>query len=179
MTKKLFFDTDCLSSFLWVKQENLLLRLYPGKIVVPNEVADELSNPCLPHIKRRLSYLCSSGQFEKKQLLYGSQESKLFFEMITNPVMNVAPIGKGEAAALSLAKVYKGIIASNDIKDIVYYVEKWELEHITTAEILVEAKCMGLIDEYDGNIIWEDMLVKKRSLPASTFTDYIKGSEKN
>jgi hypothetical protein len=35
MTSDLFFDTDCLSSFLWVKNENILLQLYPGRIVLP------------------------------------------------------------------------------------------------------------------------------------------------
>jgi len=38
MTKKLYFDTDCLSSFLWVNQEEILFKLYPGMMVVPNEV---------------------------------------------------------------------------------------------------------------------------------------------
>jgi len=179
MTKKLFFDTDCLSSFLWVNQERLLLRLYPGRIVVPNEVASELSNPCISHIKKRLSHLYSLGQFEKKQLMHGSEESRLFFDMVTNPERNVVPIGKGEAAALALAKVYEGVVASNNIRDILYYVEKWNLAYITTAEILIEAKKMGLIDEYDGNTIWENMLAKKRSLPADTFSEYIRNSMKN
>lgn len=44
MTKQLFFDTDCLSSFLWVHREDILLRLYPGKIVLPQQVFNELSN---------------------------------------------------------------------------------------------------------------------------------------
>ncbi len=30
MTSQLFFDTDCLSAFLWVKEENILFKLYPG-----------------------------------------------------------------------------------------------------------------------------------------------------
>ncbi len=57
MTKKLFFDTDCLTSFLWVNQEDLLLRLYPGRIIIPNEVAAELSNPCIPHIRRKMNQM--------------------------------------------------------------------------------------------------------------------------
>ncbi len=179
MTKKLFFDTDCLSSFLCVNQEELLLRLYPGRIVVPNEVAGELSNPSMHHIKRKLSHLFFLGQLEKKQLITGTEESGLFIKMVINPAKNVIPIGKGEAAALALAKVYDGIIASNNIKDIQYYVEQWGLEYIATAEILVDAKKMGLIDEYDGNKIWEDMLAKKRSLPADTFSEYVRNSEKN
>ena len=34
MTDKLFFDTDCISAFLWVKEENILFKLYPGKIIL-------------------------------------------------------------------------------------------------------------------------------------------------
>ncbi len=156
-----------------------MLRLYPGRIVVPNEVAAELSNPCIPHIRKKINHMNSLGQLEKKQLVNGSKESRLFYEMIANPDKNVVPIGKGEAAALALAKMYEGIVASNNIKDILYYVEKWAPDYITSAEILVEAKRLSLIDECDGSKIWLDMLAKKRSLPADSFTEYIEHREKN
>jgi hypothetical protein len=39
-------------------------------------------------------------------------------------------------------------------------VKKWDLDFITSADNLVEAKRMRLIDEYDGNKIWLDMLAK-------------------
>lgn len=38
LTEALFFDTDCLSAFLWVGNESLLPQLYPGKIVIPKPV---------------------------------------------------------------------------------------------------------------------------------------------
>ena len=43
----LFFDTDCISAFLWVNEEFLLSQLYPTKIVIPQEVYKELSNPSI------------------------------------------------------------------------------------------------------------------------------------
>jgi hypothetical protein len=43
MTDKLFFDTDCISAFLWVKEENIILKLYPGKIILPKPVLNELT----------------------------------------------------------------------------------------------------------------------------------------
>ena len=64
-------------------------------------------------------------------------------------------------------------------KDIRYYAEKWDLDYITSAEILVEAKYMSLIDESEGSKIWLDMLAKKRSLPANSFTEYIEHMRKN
>lgn len=51
MTDKLFFDTDCISAFLWVKEENILFKLYPNRVVLPKQVFDELSNPSIPSHK--------------------------------------------------------------------------------------------------------------------------------
>lgn len=53
MTDDLFFDTDCLSAFLWINETNILNELYGGRIVLPEPVYQELSNPCIPHIKQR------------------------------------------------------------------------------------------------------------------------------
>ena len=51
LTEPLFFDTDCLSAFLWVDNESILAKLYPGRIVIPRQVYNELSHPGLNHIK--------------------------------------------------------------------------------------------------------------------------------
>lgn len=37
MIEQLIFDTDCISAFLWVGRENLLLKLYAGRIVLPKQ----------------------------------------------------------------------------------------------------------------------------------------------
>lgn len=34
MINLLFFDSDCISAFLWVNEQNLLTLLYPGKVVL-------------------------------------------------------------------------------------------------------------------------------------------------
>ncbi|WP_347489266.1 hypothetical protein ABDB91_18870 [Desulfoscipio sp. XC116] len=48
---------------------------------------------------------------------------------------------------IALAKVYAGILASNNLKDISKYVEKYDLEHVDTGGILVSALNAGYIDE--------------------------------
>lgn len=45
MTEPLFFDTDCLSAFLWVNDHSLLALLYPGRIVIPAEAYDDRGYP--------------------------------------------------------------------------------------------------------------------------------------
>ncbi|MEW6661358.1 MAG: hypothetical protein ACOY9Y_05300 [Bacillota bacterium] len=174
MIKELFFDTDSISSFLWVKQENLLLQLYTGRIILPYDVFVELSNPSIPHIKRKISALCSNSDITTMKIMTGTEEYKLFYEIAISPPKGEVVIGKGEAAALALAKVHNGIVASNNMKDIKRYTEKLKLNHITTGDILVEAMSKGLIDENIGNQIWADMLSKRRLLPAATFSDYLK-----
>jgi len=174
MTDKLFFDTDCISSFLWVKEENILLKLYPGIVVLPKQVYDELSNPSIPHIKRKVNQLCSNGDISTKEILTNTEEYKLYYELAIEPPKGEKIIGKGEAAAIALAKTYGGIIASNNLKDISKYIEKYDLEHITTGDILVAALNKGYIDETTGDGIWRDMIAKRRMLPTATFTEYLK-----
>lgn len=174
MTEQLFFDTDCVSFFLWVKQENILLNLYPGRIVLPQAVFAELSNPSIPHIKNKVISLCSNQDISTMDILIGTEEYNLYNELAISPAKGEAIIGKGEAAALSLAKVYGGIIASNNLKDISKYIDKYKLDHVTTGDILVSALNAGIIDEAVGNQIWINMLSKRRLLPTASFSDYLK-----
>lgn len=83
-------------------------------------------------------------------------------------------IGKGEAAGIALAKTYNGILASNNYADIAPYIEKYNLRHVDTGHILLEALEKGIITEQDGNVIWQKMLDKNRKLPAGSFTEYMR-----
>jgi len=143
MTDQLFFDTDCVSSFLWVRQENILLKLYPGRIVLLQEVFIELSNPSIPHIKSKVTALRSNGDISTKQILIGTQEYDLYYELAISPPKGQAVIGKGEAAAIAFAKIYGGIVASNNMRDISKYIENYKLNHITTGDILIAALNAG------------------------------------
>lgn len=61
MIDKYFFDTDCLSAFLWARNENLLIKLYGGKIILPEQVYSELSHPRIPHLKMMTDTLKNNG----------------------------------------------------------------------------------------------------------------------
>ena len=174
MTEELFFDSDCISAFLWVRKENILLNLYPGRIILPQEVFVELSNPVIPHIKNRIAALCSSKDISTKQILIGTEEYDIYYKLAISPPKGEMVIGKGEAAALALAKVYNGTIASNNLRDIRKYINKYKLNNVTTGDILKTALNAGLINETTGNQIWSGMLSKRRLLPAASFSDYLK-----
>lgn len=173
MTDKIFFDTDCLSAFLWVRNENLLVKLYGSRIVLPEQVYRELSHPRIPQLKSRTDVLKQNGDIEVEAIEMNTQEYHLYYKLINNPEKGFKVIGKGEAAAIALAKVRSGILASNNIKDVHGYVEKYDLEHITTGDILCNALNKGCITEEEGNNIWSDMLAKRRMLPCNSFTEYL------
>lgn len=173
MTEQLFFDTDCISAFLWVERENLLLKLYPGRVVLPKQVFDELSHPSIPHIKSKIEGLRASGEVSVQEILANTEEYKLYHALAISPLTGEKPIGRGEAAAIALAKVYGGIIASNNLKDIKPYIEKYSLNHLTTGDILVMSLDAGFIDEAVGNTIWANMIKRRRLLPTVTFSEYL------
>ena len=171
MTEKYFFDTDCLSAFLWVREESILARLYAGRIILPAQVYHELQK--VPHLLARVDTLKNNGYLSVESMEAGSKEYTDYLQMTTAPEEGMRIIGRGEAAGIAMAKQRDGTLASNNLRDILPYVEKYEISHITTGDILIEAMDAGIITEAEGNTIWLDMIRKRRLLPTTTFSEYL------
>lgn len=176
MIKKLFFDTDGLSAFLWVNRQSLLTSLYPNRIIIPKEVYGELSHPAIPHLKARIDKLISYNQASIKTIEVPSEEYTIFKKLTTSPDKGNLIIGKGEAACIALAKKNNGIIASNNLKDISQYIKEFNLENKTTGDILKEALDCSLITITQGEKIWQEMLNYRRKLGSSSFQEYLYNS---
>lgn len=174
MIDSLFFDSDCISAFLWVNGQNLIALLYPGMVVIPKPAYDELSYPTTPHLKQRIDDLINNNQATLEAIHVDSDAYSLYQKLTTSPDEGHKVIGPGEAASIALAKTKNGIIASNNLKDISSYVTEFELRHMTTGDILIEALEKGYITEDEGNTIWISMLAKRRKLGAASFSEYIK-----
>lgn len=172
MTDSVFFDTDCICAFLWINEESLLEKMYPGKIVIPKEVYNEIDRPTIPHLKARVDKLIANGSAIVMSMDISSEEYTLYRELTTYSGDNKV-IGSGEAASISLAKKYNGILGSNNLRDISYYIKKYSLKYVTTGNILVGAFQKGLITEQEGNTIWASMLNKKRKIGAASFTEFL------
>lgn len=177
LTDRYFFDTDCLSAFLWVRGESILAQLYAGRIVLPAQVYDELKK--VPHLLARADALKNNGDLVVESMTVDSAEYHDYVQMITMPEAGMRVIGRGEAAGIAMVKERGGVLASNNLRDISPYVTKYGLEHITTGDILIEAMNSGIITEAEGNVIWTNMLQKRRMLPTATFSEYIKSRRGN
>lgn len=171
MTEKYFFDTDCLSAFLWVREESILARLYAGRIILPTQVYNELQR--VPHLLARVDTLRNNGDLSVESMEVGSVEYNDYLQMTSSPEAGFRIIGRGEAAGIAMAKQRNGTLASNNLRDIRPYVEKYEISHITTGDILIEAMDAGIITEAEGNTIWSDMIRRRRMLPTTTFSEYL------
>lgn len=172
LTDVTFFDTDCLSSFLLVGRESIILQIFEGKIKIPQVVIDELKDAEV--LYNKLDIYIKRGKVEIVDIDFGGEAFELYEEFTSDPKDGYKIIGKGEAAVLALAKVYNGVVASNNLKDVVHYIKKYRLKYITAGEILREALARTLIDEKTGNKIWNDMKKKGRILPNKTFSEYLK-----
>ncbi len=171
LTEKYFFDTDCLSAFLWVREESILARLYAGRIILPAQVYHELQK--VPHLLARVDTLKNNGYLSVESMEAGSEEYTDYLQMTTAPEEGMRIIGRGEAAGIAMAKQRAGTLASNNLRDIRPYVEKYDISHVTTGDILIEAMDAGIITEAEGNAIWSDMIRKRRMLPTTTFSEYL------
>ena len=171
-----FYDTDCLSSFLIVNQTDILEKLF-SNIIVPKNVRDELMHVATPpSIKNRYKNLEDKGFIIVNDLKVGSDEFKLYEKLINSHIFDYKkPIGDGEAASISLAFIKGGILASNNINDVYPYVKRFDLKWISTSFILAKAYEKGIMTIEDLDKIYIEMKKRKRKLPSNSFTDYYFG----
>jgi predicted nucleic acid-binding protein len=180
---KIIFDTDCLSSFLWVQEERLLTSLFDDRIFIPDAVVYEINN--------------------LKDTKHGNTVYQRFQEMVSNKLVNILPIevgtpqaklvediktkylneynqtlGNGElhmiALAIHLNAAYVTHTASNNLKDISSFIEDGSITNITTMDILCHAMKKSLKTLPELEKIKNDMLIKKRRLPDISIENYYK-----
>lgn len=171
MTEPLFLDTDCLSTFLIVQRESLILQLYAGRIGIPQQVYGELRK--VVFMKDRVDSLLKANRVMLYQIDVGTDSGELYLKLTTTPEEGYKIIGSGEAGAIVLTKQHDGILGSNNMRDILPYIHLYNLKHRTSADIMVEAFEQHLISEGQGNAIWRDMLHRNRKLPAETFSNFL------
>ena len=169
--KPTFYDTDCLSCFIVIDDTSILEKQFEC-IYLPYEVYEEFDRPHIQKLKNRVDNLIDKG-FVKVVKFDTDTEDYLLFMKLSSDYFSDKPIGKGEAAVIVHAKKHNGIVASNNTKDVMHYVEEYNLERITTGDILVMALENGIITEKDGNVNWSKMLKRGRWLVEKDFTTYL------
>ena len=153
----IFFDADCLSAFLWSDRGSLVTALYPGRVVIPQLVVDEMRRTRSPEFVRRLDGIIDSDDVQVVDIDVGSR-AFISYQGLRHARK---AIGRGEASALALAEENNGIVGSNNLSDIMEHIRAKKLRHETTAGILVRAYEEGLISSLEeGDAIWAKMIAE-------------------
>ncbi|MEW6227473.1 MAG: hypothetical protein AB1700_05165 [Bacillota bacterium] len=80
-----FFDTDCLSSFLSVRRLDILVKLFGQRIRVPSEVVRELEHlkfhPTLGHIPSTLRAYIAKCPHAEVPITVGSSAYRLYKQL--------------------------------------------------------------------------------------------------
>lgn len=173
-----FFDTDCISTFLVVDKVSLITQLYGAKIVIPGVVQRELLEYGNESMANKINNFFAFKIGEVMDIEAGSEDDKLF-RQLTSRRRSDKLIGDGEAACICLAKHYNGFIVSSNLRDVMFYVQKYNLNHLMTGDILTDAVDKNLITMDKASEIWESIKDAGRRIPDWSFDEeYNKSRER-
>lgn len=175
------FDTDCLSSFLWIRRIDIVKTLFPNQIIIPQIVYDELDKmrryPRYSFAVEDLDVEIKANHVYLEDILIPSDEGEEYLRLIAPN--DIKQIGKGEAAAIVLAKFHNGTLASNNLRDIIPHITSGQPPYISTDTILYLYYQEGKMNAEQGCQIWEAMKRKRRALPKYDFNEVIRRFSKD
>ena len=168
---KIFFDTDCLSTFFLIKKENYLLDLYGERITLPCKVFREFTK--VPQFRKTIEKYQSYGFFQVEKLNYKTDAGKLYI-LLTKGNPGFPIIGKGEASVIAMATALNTPMASNNLKDMSYYTQLFHLHNSTTADILKELYITNKASLKEIERMWSNILLfgTKRLLHFESFQEW-------
>ena len=172
LNKPVFYDTDCLECFLFVDAGHILEKLFT-KILIPEQVYMELMDNNTPPIVKTNFNKLKDGFVEIKEIHFMSQEYTTF-NLIKKGFWSQTGkcCGDGESAAMALAHLNNGIVASNNLSDVDEYIDSLDIELITSSMILSKAFEKDIVSENTANELWKGMINKDIDLPKNSFKEY-------
>ena len=167
----IILDADLLSSFAWVKRMDILERLYSKRMVVLEEVLEELKR--VSHLASKVGLSIRNGHIKCEAMLADSPEALQLAKLLES-----GRYGSGEASCMAYLTQHDGILGSNNLSDVKEFCTKNKKRLLTTADVLHKAYKTGYINLDEANKTWAKMLSKKQKLPTPSFTEYLSAVEK-
>lgn len=172
MNKPVFYDTDCLECFLFADAGHILEKLF-SKIIIPEQVYNELMDYNTPPIVKTNFKKLKEGFVETREIQFASREYTAYKSIEKGFWSETGKCcGSGESAAMALAHINNGIVASNNLSDVEEYIESLDIELITSSMILSKAVKKDILSENTANLLWKRMVKEGIDLPRDSFTEY-------
>lgn len=172
LNKPVFYDTDCLECFLFVDAGHILEELF-SKIIIPEQIYSEIMAENTPAIVKKNFKNLKNRFVEIKEISFLSQEYTTYNLIKKGLWSKTGKIcGSGESAAITLAHLNNGLVASNNLSDVEEYIESLDIELITSSMILSKAVERDIISKENADDLWKGMINKGIKLPKESFSDY-------
>lgn len=172
LNKPVFYDTDCLECFLFVDAGHILEELF-SKIIIPEQVYSEIMAENTPAIVKKNFKNLKNRFVEIKEISFLSQEYTTYNLIKKGLWSKTGKIcGSGESAAITLAHLNNGLVASNNLSDVEEYIESLDIKLITSSMILSKAVERDIISKESADDLWKGMINKGIKLPKESFSDY-------
>ena len=159
-------DADFLSSFAWVNRLDILEGLYSKRMVILEEVLEELGR--VPHLASRVKLSIKNGHIKCIAMFAGSPEAQQLAKFL-----ETGKYGTGEASCMAYLTQHDSILGSNNLSDVKLFCIQNNKRLLTTADVMYQAYEKSLISLEEADKIWTDMLSKRRKLPALSFSEYM------
>lgn len=171
--KQIFYDTDCLSSFLEINDWSILQHLF-DEITIPNAVHEDFNSlPSSSLIIKNLEILIDANFVKIDDINPFSKVYDIYRDIKKEYELNEGKLlGDGEAEAMAFVVSKKGILASNNFRDIKYFVDKYEMALLTSAYMICISVDDGFIPTEKASDIWNQMWDNGVNLPKLTFEEY-------
>ena len=162
----LVLDSDFLSSYSWVDRLDVLEKLYAGRMVILDEVMEEINR--VPHLAEKVITSITNGSIQRVSMIAASAEALELAKYLED-----GKYGRGESACMAYLKHNDGSLGSNNLADIKKFCVDTNKRLITTGDALYQALKSGIITLNEGDAIWTRMLDKRRKLPTDSFSEYL------
>ena len=159
-------DADFISSFAWVNRLDILESLYSKRMIILEEVLEELGR--VPHLACKVKLSIKDGHIKRESMFADSPEA-----LQLSKFLKAGRYGTGEAACMAYLTQYDGILGSNNLSDVKAFCIQNKRRLLTTADVMYQAYEMSLVGLEEADKIWSGMISKKRKLPASSFSEYM------
>ena len=159
-------DTDFLSSFAWVDRMDILESLYSKRMLILEEVIEELER--VPYLAEQVRLSIAAGHITPQVMLAGSPEALQFARFHES-----GRYGAGEAACMAYILYHGGVLASNNLSDVKAFCTRNGIPLLTTPDVLRRLYDEGRLSISEADELWGNMLARRRKLPASSFSEYL------
>ncbi len=175
----IYLDSDFIISFIKSTSEDyfhIFQEVCRGyRFIAPREVQTEL-NRREERIVKRFGALVKYKDVEIFDMRV-DEMAYVFKCMLMHRTRGHKGIGSGEAAAIALCADRRGVLASNNMRDVAQQISNQKLKHITTSRVLGQAYVTGLISLEKAEMIWADMLTYRTFLPDKSFSSFLVRNE--